>query len=312
MRAVVLDAFGGADVLHVAALAKPQIGAEDVLVRVSYAAVNPIDAKTRGGKGVPVDHFPAVLGWDVCGVIVQRGANVAAFKEGDEVFGMVQFPAIASCYADYVRVPASSLARRPENVTMAEAGGASMASLAAWQALFPFCGPLAGLRVLIHGGAGGVGHVAVQLARLAGAEVTATASADNRAFLTELGANRVVDYNHERIEDAVRDLDVVIDTRGGADYARLVKTLKSSGIIVSLLGREQAQNAPEALSRRIRTGFVYVQPDGTVLQRVAQLMADRSLKIIIDKQFAVDQAAKAHRYVEAGHSRGRVLLRMAE
>jgi NADPH:quinone reductase-like Zn-dependent oxidoreductase len=110
----------------------------------------------------------------------------------------------------------------------------------------------------------------------------------------------------------VRDLDVVIDTRGGADYALLVKTLKSSGIIVSLFGREQANNAPKALSRGIRTGFVDVQPDGTVLQRVAQLMTDRSLKVVIDKQFALDQAAEANRYVEAGHSRGRILLRMAE
>jgi NADPH:quinone reductase-like Zn-dependent oxidoreductase len=187
-----------------------------------------------------------------------------------------------------------------------------MVTLTAWQALFPHAGPLSGLRVLIHGAAGGVGHIAVQLAKLAGAEVIGTASANNRDFLLGLGAVDVVDYKKVPLEKAAKDVDVVLDTRGGEDYVRLLETLRPGGIIVSLLGRQAGANSPAATRKGLRAGFLSVQSDKNALARVGQLMADRALRVVIEQEFQLEEASAAHTAVEAGHGRGRVLIRPTE
>jgi NADPH:quinone reductase-like Zn-dependent oxidoreductase len=307
MRAIVIDEFGPPEALRLATLPTPDVGAHEVLLRTHVVAVNPVDAKTRAGFGVSVDHFPAVLGWDLCGEVVHVGPDVVDVHEHDVVFGMPRFPGLAGAYAEYVVSPANEVVRKPDGVDVQQAAAAPMVALTAWQAIFTLGGLQSGQRVLVHGAAGGVGHVAVQLARWAGAEVMGTASARNRAFVTELGAHEIVDYTSTPLESIARDIDLVIDTRGGDDLIRLLDVLRPGGLIVSLLGRdEQAQRA--ASTKGVRVAFAYVAPDRPSLARISELMAAGTLRIAIDRVFPLAEAAAAHTLIESGHVRGRILL----
>ncbi|HEX5120971.1 MAG TPA: NADP-dependent oxidoreductase [Pseudonocardiaceae bacterium] len=307
MRAAAIDAVGPPDRLRITELPVPVAGPGEVLVRVRAAGVNAIDWATRAGEGVPIGEFPAVLGWDVAGTVVGTGPGVTAFGDGDDVFGMPRFPALAGCYAEYVTAPESELAGRPATVDNRTAAGAAMVALTAWQSLFEHADLGAGQRVLVHGAAGGVGHVAVQLAKLAGAEVIATASARNHDFLRELGADDVVDYTVRQPADVVAGIDVVVDPRGGSDFVRLTGVLRPGGVIVTLKG-EQPGHRDHAAAAGARAAFTYVHPDGPVLDRIARLLADGSLRIAVDRTFPLADAAAAHALGEQGHVRGRLVL----
>jgi NADPH:quinone reductase-like Zn-dependent oxidoreductase len=307
MRAAAFREFGPPDVLRVEQFPVPEPGDGEVLVRVSAAGVNPIDCKTRAGQGRPVPDFPAVIGWDVAGTVAATGPGVDTFSVGDPVFGMPRFPSLASCYAEYVAVPAAELSPLPPGIGMHEAGAAPMVALTAWQTLFEHAQLQAGQQVLVHGAAGGVGHVVVQLAKEAKAHVTGTASARNEEFVLGLGAERVVGYAGRQLEATVRDADVVVDTRGGADFERLLGVLRPGGVIVSLLGKE-AGHEQAARARGVRAGFTYVAPDGQTLGKIAQLMADGGLRIRVSQVFQLEQAAMAHAASEQGHVRGRLVL----
>jgi NADPH:quinone reductase-like Zn-dependent oxidoreductase len=309
MRAAVIDNFGGPDVLRIAELAVPEPGAGEVLVRVRAAGVNAIDWATRAGQGVGVQRFPAVLGWDVAGTVVATGTGVAGLARGDEVFGMPWFPELAGGYAEYLVAPADQLALLPDGVDVLAAAGAGMVSLTAWQTVVEHARVSAGQRVLVCGAAGGVGHVAVQLAKLAGAEVIATASAVNHDYVTELGADRVIDYTAERVEDAVRDLDVVVDPRGGKEFDRLLGVLRPGGIIVTLKGQQPGQQEAVA-ARGVRTGYTYVGPNGSALDEIAKLLAAGQLRIGVERVLPLADVATAHTIGEGGHVRGRLVLTM--
>ena len=306
MRAAVMDRFGPPDVLRVTELPVPEPGHGEVLVAVHAAAVNAIDWKTRAGRGVPVERFPAVLGWDISGTVVASGPGTSRLRQGDEVFGMLRFPQLAGAYAEYVAAPEAELARKPASIGHREVAGA-MVALTAWETLFEHAGLEPGQRVLVHGAAGGVGHVAVQLARWADAEVIGTASARNREFLLGLGAREVVDYTVTPLEDAVRDVDVVVDTRGGEDFYRLLGVLRPGGVIVTILGEHSGQGAA-AKARGARVGFTRVGPNGATLARLGELLGDGRLRINLDRAFPLDSVAEAHAVGDRGHVRGLLVL----
>lgn len=305
MRAVVIDRFGPPEVLHIARIPVPTAGPGEVLVRVHAAGVNAIDWKTRKGGALDLP-FPAVLGWDISGTVLATGPGVTAFRTGDEVFGMPRFPDLVGGYAEYVAAPADGLAAKPANVSHQVAAGAPMNAVTAWQSLFQHGGVRSGQRVLIHGAAGGVGHLAVQLAVEAGAEVIGTASAANRDFLLGLGASKVIDYRTERVADE-RDIDVVLDPRGGEDFRMLLEVLRPGGTIVTLVGRGE-ENERLAHARDLRVGYTYVGPDSRALAEIAKRLAAETLHIEIERVLPLADAAAAHALGEQGHVRGRLIL----
>jgi NADPH:quinone reductase-like Zn-dependent oxidoreductase len=307
MRAVVLDGFGGPEVLRAAELPVPAPGDGEVLVRVRAAGVNAIDWATRLGQGVGVPDFPAVLGWDLSGTVAALGPGVDALAVGDEVFGMPFFPKPAGGYAQYAVAPAADLARKPKRLSHHAAAGAPMVALTAWQSLVTHAEVGAGQRVLVSGAAGGVGHVAVQLAKAAGAFVIGTASTANHDFLRSLGADQVVDYTRRPIARLVEPVDVVLDPRGGPDFDELLDVLRPGGIIVTLKGEQPGQRELAA-SRGLRVGYTYVGPDGATLGRIAEQLADGRLDIAVEQVFPLAEAAAAHRLGEGGHVRGRLVL----
>jgi NADPH:quinone reductase-like Zn-dependent oxidoreductase len=272
MQAVVMDRFGGPDVLHLAERPRPEPKPGEVLVGTRCVGVNYIDALTRAGQGVRVESFPAIVGWDLAGTVAALGAGVTRFRVGDAVFGMVRFPRLAEAYAEYVSAPAHELALKPAGVDHAIAASAPMIGLTAWRALFTQGGLRTGQRVFVHGASGGVGHVAVQLARKAGAEVIGSASTAHHDFVAGLGASLVVDYAKGTIEGAVRDIDLAIDHRGRDDFVRIVGVMRPGGVIATLKGANATGEAM-AKAKGVRIERVYVKPDGDVLETIADRLA---------------------------------------
>jgi NADPH:quinone reductase-like Zn-dependent oxidoreductase len=307
MQAVIMNRFGEADVLHLAERPKPEPKPGEVLIRTSCVGVNYIDALTRAGKGVPVEGFPAIVGWDLAGVVAALGAGVTRFRVGDAVFGMPRFPRLAEAYAEYVSAPAHELALKPAAVDDATAASAPMIGLTAWLALFTQGGLRVGQRVFVHGASGGVGHVAVQLAREAGAEVIGAASAAHHDFVAGLGANLVIDYADGAIERAVRDVDLAIDHRGGDDFVRIVSVMRPGGVIATLKG---ADPAGEALAREkgVRVERVFVQPDGEALEKIADRLATGRLQVAVSDAVPLAEASAAHAVVERARGRVRIVL----
>ncbi len=314
MRAVVQHTLGSPDVLEVTRVPRPVPLPTEVLVRVHAAGINPVDWKTRAGSGVVgvLGAPPFVLGWDVSGVVEATGAGVTTLAVGDEVYGMPWFPRAAGGYAEYVTAPSRQFARKPIGVTHKQAAAVPLAALTAWQALVDTADLRAGQRVLVHAAAGGVGHFAVQLAKHLGAYVIATASARNHSWLVELGADEVVDYNVTRFEEAVADVDVVLDLVGdGHDSTstRSLSVLRPGGVLLAIPGA-----APELMvagqKRDVRvTGFL-VEPDGAALTQIAGLI-DAGVVRVEAKAYPLDQVARAHRDGEAGHTRGKLVLDLA-
>lgn len=307
MRAAVIDRPGPPDVLRTAEVAIPAIGEDEALVRISVAGINAIDWLTRSGSGVGLSGFPTILGWDLSGTVVRTGSAVHEFGEGDEVLAMSRFPDVAGAYAEYAVVRKEELAPKPIGVDHRIAACAPMAGLTAWQSLFVHANLSAGQRVLVHSAAGGVGHVAVQLARHAGAEVIATASPTNRDRLLSLGADHVVGYDTDWAGSALGPVDVVVDPRGGTDFISLLDALRPGGVIVTLKGRQSGYDAALA-ERGVRVGYTRVTPDGPTLSKIARLLQRGELRIVLDRVFDLDQAARAHAFGERGHVRGKLAL----
>jgi NADPH:quinone reductase-like Zn-dependent oxidoreductase len=307
MQAVIINRFGGADVLHLAELPKPEPKPGEILIRTRRIGVNYIDALTRAGRGVPVESFPAIVGWDLAGVVAALGAGVTRFRVGDEVFGMPRFPRLAEAYAEYVSASAHELALKPAAVDDTTAASVPMIGLTAWLALFTQGNLRAGQRVFVHGASGGVGHVAVQLAREAGAEVIGAASADHHDFVASLGANLVIDYADGTIERAVRDIDLAIDHRGGDDFVRIVSVMRPGGVIATLKG---ANPTGDALAREkgVRVERVFVQPNGEALEKIADRLATGRLQVAVSRTVPLAEASAAHAIVEKARGRGRIVL----
>ena len=332
MKAVRQHAFGGPDVLHYEDAPIPAIQAGEVLVRVHAIGVNPPDWYLRDGyKMLPPEWqpsvtFPLILGTDISGVVTAVADDVQDFAVGDAVFGMVKFPSVgaSAAYAEYVAAPASDLARKPAGIDHVHAAAAPMAGLTAWQYLIarghdapnPFQPmphepvPLdAGKTVLVNGAAGGVGHMAVQLAKWQGARVIAVASGKHAGFLRGLGADEIIDYTQTAPEDAVRDIDLVLDTLGGPTSARFLRTLKRGGMMSPVfLGFD---GADEAAERGITVSTAQVRSNGAQLAELAQLLAAGTVRVAIDSTFALADAGKAHARAAQGHIQGKIVLVVA-
>jgi NADPH:quinone reductase-like Zn-dependent oxidoreductase len=291
MRAVQVTRFGGPEVLVCAEVEKPAPISTEVLVRVVAAGVNPVDSKTRRGKGVArwVGPPPFILGWDVCGVVEATGYGVTRFKEGDMVYGMPRFPRAAGAYAEYVAAPSRQFARIPDGITPNEAAALPLAALTAWQCLVDTANIRTGQTVLVHGAGGGVGHLAVQVANALGARVLATGRDDRDALKT-------------------RDADVALDLVGGADTRELVVSLRPGGLLLAVAdGADDEVNA-EARRRGVRVQEPLVEPDGHALEEIAKLIGSGALKVTVAETFPLERARAAHERIERGGVRGKLVL----
>ncbi|WP_259404044.1 NADP-dependent oxidoreductase [Microbispora sp. H10949] len=318
MKAVRMHRIGEPGVLTVEELPRPEPGPGDVLVRVHAAGVNPPDWYARRGfAGIPEDirptlPLPYTPGSDVSGTVAAVGHGVTEWREGDEVFGLVRFPSLENGgkgYAEYTTSPASHLARKPASLSHVEAAGVPMAGLTAYQFIVDHIKLDEGRRVLVNGAAGGVGHFAVQLAKIKGAYVIGVASGRHETFLRELGVDEFLDYTTTRVEDEVRDVDVLIDTVGGPDAHRFLPVLRRGGVISPIFYAEYHQERAADLGISFRRGQVH--SDGGQLAELARLLEEGRLRVGVDSVFPLAEAAKAHERAERGHIQGKIVLRVA-
>lgn len=317
MRAIVFDTPGDPDVLREAKISVPAPVLSELLVRVVAAGVNPIDAKTRGGRGSAsaIERFPSTLGYDFSGVVVATPYEAHPLPPGTEVFGMVPFPRSGGTYGEYVVVPSMSVARKPAALSHVEAAGVPLAALTAWGLVVETAHAHEGQRVLIHAGSGGVGHFAVQLAAYFGAHVTATGSERNLPWLRELGAAVAIDYATTRFEDLVGGVDVVIDLVGNVyddTGTRSLQVLRSGGLYVMVPTGSWPGYAEAAQAAGVRATSYKVIPDGGVLATLARLLDSGAIQVYVDSVYDLADAARAHREIERGHSRGKIVLRVGD
>jgi NADPH:quinone reductase-like Zn-dependent oxidoreductase len=315
MRAVTMKEFGGPEVLTVEQVARPEPLPTEVLVRVHAAGVNPVDWKTRAGKGMAgLQTLPLILGWDVSGVVEEVGFGVTTLAPGDEVYAMPWFPRAAGAYAEFVTAPSRHFARKPASIGHVEAAALPLAALTAWQALVDTADVKPGQRVLVHAAAGGVGHLAVQFAKHLGAEVVATAREPRHAWLKELGADETIDYTRHRFEDLTGDIDVVIDLIGTLDDTdtRSVSVTRPGGLIISIPGGVSERLSTVAGQAGVRTSPLLVEPDSTALTTIADLIDSGKVHIEVERTFALEEAAEAHRLGEANRTRGKLVLTVTD
>ncbi|MGE5517417.1 MAG: NADP-dependent oxidoreductase [Bacteroidota bacterium] len=305
MKAVRIHSWGGPEVMRVEDAPLPVLADDDVLVRVVAAAVNPVDWKIRQGylKDMLPHKLPLTLGWDVSGVVAAVGAKVTAFKIGDEVYSR---PDISrdGAYAEYIAVRESELAPKPASLDHVHAAAVPLVGLTAWQAMLENAGLQPGQTVLIHAAAGGVGTIAVQLAKWKGARVIATASAANHDYLRALGADVVVDYRTQRFEDA-GPVDVVFDLIGGKTQERSWSVVKPGGALVSVVAPPPEEAGRKAGARAL---FTFIQPNAGQLRQLAALIDAGTVKVSVEARYPLAQAVEALERVRQGHTRGKVVL----
>ncbi|MEP7286209.1 MAG: NADP-dependent oxidoreductase [Chloroflexota bacterium] len=310
MQAVRVHQYGGPDQLQLEPIPLPEPQAGDVLVRVCAAGVLPADCKTRQGffKDFRPVIFPYIPGSTLAGIVEEVGPSVTTFQKGQAVFGR----STKGAYAEYTPVSVETLALCPETLSFADAATISGGATVAWTALFENGGLQAGQRVLIHGAAGGVGLFAVQFARWKGAHVIGTASPANVDFVRSLGAETVIDYTSCAFEDVAHDVDIVLDTVGGDTLQRSMNVVKPGGIVISLLEQPSHEKAQECGIRATMNAVSFPYPSSSLLETIAQLMADGVVKTVVAKEFSLHEVQEAHELCETGHGRGRIILHVAE
>jgi NADPH:quinone reductase-like Zn-dependent oxidoreductase len=313
MRAVRQEEWGGPETVEVVELPVPRPAPTEVVVRTVAAGVNPVDVYTRRGLAYNrVLHLPFVNGWDVAGVVEEVGYGVTRFRPGDRVFGMPRFPFEAGCYAEYVVAPSRHFALVPAGMDLVEAAGLPLAGLSAWQMLVDTARVAPGDRVLVSAAAGGVGHLAVQIAKARGAYVIGTAGAAKHGFVKELGADEVVDYTAVDVAEAVRDVDVVIQMFGGDHALRALSCLRPGGIMVNAQGAWTEGMGDRAAELGVRATWFLVEPDAEGLGALARLVAEGRLAVHVSARFPLADAAAAHGLLAEGHVTGKVVLTVAD
>lgn len=307
MKALRIHDFGGPEVLRLDDEPVPQPGEGELLLRVHAASLNPVDYKTREGKypAIGRDQLPVTLGRDVSGVIEKCGRSIHGFNPGDAIYALLA-PDRGS-FAEYVLVKTAEAAIKPESLTHAEAAAVPLAALTAWQGLFDHGGLAPGQRVLIHGGAGGVGHFAVQFAKARKATVLTTVSAGDLDFVRSLGADQAIDYKAQDFDQVFRDVDLVFDLIGGETQARSWSVLKPGGVLVSTLG----EPPQDAARRHDARGVGYMaEPSGAQLADIAQLIEAGAVRPVIATTFPFSAAREAEQWQETSHAHGKMVLEL--
>ncbi|WP_224273680.1 NADP-dependent oxidoreductase [Streptomyces sp. LS1784] len=307
MRAITQTSFGGPDVLHEAEVERPAPGVGEILVAVHAAGVNPTDWKHRD-REIFLGQPPFTLGWDASGVVEAVGLGVSLFAPGDEVFGMLPYPYGAGSHAEYVTGPARAFAPKPAALSHTEAGALPLVALTAWQALVDTARVRPGQRVLVHAAAGGVGHVAVQIAKARGAYVIGTASAAKHDFIRGLGADEVIDYRTADFVKEARDIDVVLDPLGGEDRLRSLETLRPGGVLVSILPHDLDEVTARAAELGVRAKAMLVEHDQAGMAAIAALAESGQLRVHVSGTYPLAEAAKAHTEGETGRVTGKLVL----
>lgn len=306
MRAVRIHQYGGTETLKLENITKPKINDDDILIAVRSAAINPVDWKIREGylqAFIPYE-LPVTLGWDVAGIVVEVGSKVSEFNVGDEVFSRPNIARDGS-YADYIAVKADEAVLKSPKLSFSEAAALPLAGITAWQCLVDVANVQPGQRVLIHAGAGGVGHLAIQIAKAKGATVIATASAANQDLLINLGADQAVDYAKSSLKEQIEPVDIVVDTMGGDVQKHSWELLKENGILVSVVDQPdeelvQAHNA--------RAAFVFIEPSSRILKELNSLVEADLLKPLIEHRFTLETIVDAHLQSQSGRTRGKIVI----
>ena len=309
IRAIRIHRFGGPEVLQLEEIPPPQPEDDGVVVRVHAASVNPVDYKMRRGgyPALPPERLPAVLGRDLSGVVARCGPRAQTLKPGDAIHAMIGRD--RGAYAEEVAVRATEMTVKPDGLDHIHSAAVPLAGLTAWQGLFRHGGLRAGQRVLIHGGAGGVGHFAIQFAKARGAWVATMASARDLDFVRELGADQAVDYKAQRFEEVVEPVDLVYDLVGGETQSRSWAVVKQGGALVSTLTEPDQEEA----RRRSARGLRYMaEPNPAELAEIGRLIGQGMVRVVVSRVFPLEQAAEAHHVLEQEHPRGKVVLRVRD
>jgi NADPH:quinone reductase-like Zn-dependent oxidoreductase len=310
MKAVVIHEYGGPEVLKYEDVPRPEPKEDQILVRVIAAGVNPVDGLIRSGMFAKYEKavFPMILGADIAGVVEKVGSKVTKFKAGDPVFAYASLKS-GGGYAEYALTTGREAAPKPKVLTYVEAAAVPVVALTAWQALIDTAKLSAGQTVLIHGGSGGVGTFAIQIAKARGARVIATASTANQDLLKQLGADMTIDYTKQKFEDMAKDVDVVLDSVGKDTLARSYGVVKKGGFIVSLVARPD----PNELNKRgIGGAALNVEATSDELAEIGKLIDEGKIKVIVSQTFPLSEAVKAQEQVATGHTRGKIVLKIAD
>ncbi len=312
MKAAVINQFGTAEVLQITEVNKPEINSGQVLIKVIAVGINPVDTKVRAGTSGMSERIklPAILGWDLSGIIESVGEHVFGFNIGDAVFGCIGFPGTGKAYAEFAVADPNLLARKPDNISFEEAAAIPIAGLTAYQAINEIIKITSGQKILIQAAAGGVGHLAVQFAKINGAYVTGTASGKNEKFVTSLGVDQFINYKNEKFETLVDNPDAVLDAMGGDVLYRSISCTKRGGTAVCL--PSSSKDDPKAIElakqRDIKLIWPMMRPDSDQLQQIAQWLEQKKIKVFVDKIFPFDQMVWAHKAVETHGTTGKVVV----
>lgn len=310
MKAVQIQEYGSADVLKINEIDTPQCKPDEVLIKVKAAGINPIDWKVRQGIYAEAFdlHFPIILGWDMAGVVESVGAQATNFNAGDEVYGLIDFPNAGNCYAEYLCAKADQIWLKPKDCNFEQAAACPLVALTAWQILFDVGQLQAGEKVLIHAGSGGVGHVAIQLAKAKGATVYTTCSQSKASLAKDLGADFIIDYNQVNFEDKLSELDLVLDTVGPEIAKRSFSVLKNGGRLVSIASQITEDLQQLADEKQIMAQWHLVQPSQAQLKEITQLANDGQFKTFVSEVIPFSEISQAHQKIESGHTQGKIVL----
>jgi NADPH:quinone reductase-like Zn-dependent oxidoreductase len=332
MKAFVLSRYGKTEPVHAVEVPEPEMRSDDVLVEIHAASVNPVDFKIRNGEAKPLLPYkmPLVMGSDLAGVVVSCGPNVAGFKPGDEVYARADKDRIGT-FAEMIAVNEKAVAKKPRTLDMVQAAAVPLVGLTAWQALVEMAQVQPGQRVLIHAGSGGVGTIAIQVAKHLGAIVTTTTSTANVEWVKNLGADVVIDYKKDDFETIVHDYDVAFDTLGGETLKESLPVIKPGGKVISVAGPPEPEFAREyglnwvvtqairvlsfqirrkAKRRQVTYSFLFMKPSGSQLSELGSLIDSGAIRPVVDRVFPFQSTQEALAYVEEGHAKGKVVVQI--
>ena len=305
MKAIEINAYGNMDVVNYVDVERPEPAADEILVKILHAGVNPVDWKIRNGLGERLGlKLPIKLGGEITGIVETLGADVKNFNVGDEVYGIIT----SGGFAEYALAKSTDIALKPRSISFEQAAAIPLGALTAWQAIFDLANLTSGQKILITGASGGVGSLAVQLAKAKGAYVIGMASGSNKDFVRNVGADEFIDYTQQNFFDIVKDVDVVFDTVGGDTFSKAFSTLKKGGFLVTAVEFPTEEKAREF---GIKAARVFCKPNVQELNEITQLVDDGKLKARVSVVFPLAQIKEALQISEDGHTRGKIVLQIA-